>query len=81
MYKILNWLFGWDYILWSNSWACLDELAGGVSRLHRDIEGNLWYHVKGEGWSGIRVVEKPSHVLWLTCSPSKYFELENQQDE
>lgn len=30
MYRLLNWMFGWDYILWRNS------CDGGISRIRQD---------------------------------------------
>lgn len=65
-YQILNWLFGWDYILWSNT------ADSGIARVSVDGMGRVWY------WryklnKVADYVNRPEDVLWLTCNPSKYF--------
>ena len=65
MWKVWNYLFGWDYITWKNS---ADQ---GIARIHKDGNGNLFY------WRYRSVeladpIEKASNHLWLTCSPTKY---------
>jgi hypothetical protein len=65
-YKLLNWVFGWDYIYWSNS------AAQGVARVYRDAEGSVYYW-RYKITQLADPIEKPSDVMWLTCPSSKYF--------
>lgn len=66
MYKILNWFFGWDYIAWSN-WA--DQ---GIAKVRIDGMGRVWYW-RYRSISSADYIIDPKDVIWLTCSPSKYF--------
>lgn len=74
MYKLLNFLFGWDYVAWKNS---ADQ---GVARIHKNPDGVAWMwryritdvldiitsdnitNTKGYGIT----------VTFLTCKSSKY---------
>lgn len=65
MWRLYNWLFGWDYITWSNS---ADQ---GVARVRRDKNGNLYY------WRYCNTklpdpIKNARNHLWLTCKPEKY---------
>ncbi len=66
IYKVLNFLFGFDYIIWKNS------CDSGISRVRKDYSGNVWYwryrttHIAD-------IICEPKQVMWLTCKPSKYF--------
>ena len=65
MYKLLNLLFGWDYITWKNI------VSQGIARVHVDKNGNVFYW----RYKNINVADpilKASDHLWLTCSPEKY---------
>ena len=65
IYKLLNYLFGWDYIAWSN---CADS---GIARVHYGYDGTAWYW----RYKTTKVIDKihnPKHVTWLTCYPNKY---------
>lgn len=66
MIKLLNFLFGWDYILWKNF------ADSGVSRVHVLPDGKVYYW-RYRLCSIIDLIQKPNDVLWLTCLPSKYF--------
>ena len=70
IYKILNKLFGWDFIYWKNS------ASQGVSRIRTDYYGNPYYI-----WSvGVRVrITVKDQVMWITCSAEKY--LKEKGDE
>ena len=71
MIKLLNYLFGWDYIYWAN-WA-----DHGISRVLRDAEGNPYYY----RYKATKVIDKiiiARQVIWLTCLPSKYMKGENE---
>ena len=65
MYKILNWLFGWDYITWS------DYCDQGIARVRVDKNGNVYYW---RYWitKDADPVKSAKNHLWLTCPPSKY---------
>ena len=66
MYKILNKIFGWDYILWH------DSATQGVSRVYLDGMGRVWCWVY-PSIDVAKIITKPKEVIWLTCSPDKYF--------
>jgi len=66
IYKLLNKLFGWDYIGWSNS------AASGVARVHVDGMRRVWYW-RYKGTKVVDIIVDPTKVIWLTCSPNKYF--------
>ena len=65
MWKILHVVFGFDYVYWDNS------VDNGIARVYI-YDGNVCYwryritHVLDK-------ITKPSQVMWLTCSSSKYF--------
>lgn len=65
MYRLKNFLFGWDYIQWRNS---SDQ---GISRVIRLSDGRVVY------WRYRSLclpdeITSPDQVFWLTCSPSKF---------
>lgn len=64
-YKLLNLLFGWDYIQWQNS---ADE---GIARIHIDGNKRIFYW-RYKMTNVIDEIKTPSQVFWLTCSPDKY---------
>lgn len=66
LYKLMNWLFGYDYVAWHN---VADQ---GVARVLIDGRGIVFYW----RYRSTRVADRitdPSAVLWLTCPPEKYF--------
>lgn len=65
MWKILNRIFGWDYISWKNS---ADQ---GVARVYTDGIGRAWYW-RYKGTACCDVISEAKQVIWLTCEPSKY---------
>ena len=67
IYKLLNKLFGWDYIQWSNP---ADQ---GISRVHVDGMCRVWYW-QYKSIKAMNIIEDPAKVLWLTCSTDKYFQ-------
>ncbi len=67
MYKLLNMIFGWDYIYWKNS---ADQ---GVARVYKNKDGIIYYY-RYRIASLIDVIKDPDQVIWLTCSKKKYFE-------
>lgn len=66
IYTILHLLFGWDYIQWRNS---VDQ---GIARVRTDGFGRVWYW-RYASTRVADVIATPEQVLWLTCSPDKYF--------
>ena len=65
MHKLLNYLFGWDYIYWSNS------ASQGIARVFITHDGRCCYF----RYKNIKVIDEiksPSQVYWLTCAPEKY---------
>lgn len=66
MYKILHWIFGWDYIAWGNS---ADD---GISRVIKNPDGSVIY----KRYFIMKIYDRITHkeqVVWLTCKPEKYF--------
>ncbi len=66
MYKLWNFLFGWDYIQWRNT------ADTGIARVHTDYDGVIWHW----RYKGVKIIDRmkdPSKYIWLTCSSSKYF--------
>ena len=69
MYKLWNLIFGWDYIIWSNS---ADQGIRRVRVLPDETIGYWRYrHIKV-----FDEINHPNQVKWLTCSPDKYFKNE-----
>lgn len=66
MYRLLHWLFGWDYIQWSNS------AHQGVARVYVDGMGRVFYW-RYKVTKLVDIIQKPEQVIWLTCEPDKYF--------
>lgn len=65
MWKLWNKLFGWDYVVWSNT---ADQ---GIARVHVDGLGRA-YCWRYSGVAICDVIQKPKDVIWLTCHPAKY---------
>jgi hypothetical protein len=70
MYKLLHVLFGWDYVAWRNS---ADQ---GIARVYEGKCGRVYYW-RYRSTRLFDIIEKPEHVLWLTCDPSRYFPLQH----
>ena len=69
LYKLLNWLFGWDYILWSNSVDC------GVAKVRIDeFDGSIFYWKYVTSLTTVDITDA-NDVKWLTCKSSKYIGL------
>lgn len=64
IYSILHNLFGWDYIIWSNS------ADSGVSRVRVDGLGRVWYWQYNRH---PRYITKAEEVVWLLGTPYRYF--------
>ena len=65
MYKILNKLFGWDYVAWSNS------CDNGIARVYKSLDNKVWYF-RYKNTKLIDLIKNQDQVVWLTCKPSKY---------
>ena len=71
IYKIMNYIFGWDYIVWN---YCGGK---GVSRIRVLPNGNIYYLRHG-AYDSFQEINKESDVkAWLTCDKSKYLPTEN----
>ena len=77
MYRLLNLLFGWDYINWKNS------CDSGIARVRLLPTGDVVY-TRYWSTSLVDVIDPKDpksivggsglhRILWLTCKPSKYF--------
>lgn len=66
MWRLWNYLFGWDYILWSNS---ADNGIARVIVFKDDTVGYWRYRIT----SVFDSIDDPKEVRWMTCKPSKYF--------
>jgi len=78
IYKILNKLFGWDYI---QTYYFPDV---NISRVQVDGMRRVWHWQVYRRHSSLDIeykptnkeaiiIERPEDVIWLTCSPNKYF--------
>ena len=69
-YKLLNYLFGWDYILWSNI------MYKGISRIRKLPNGDVYFLAYGsfDGFNNVTTGTGNGEkiVAWLTCDESKY---------
>ncbi len=61
---LFNKLFGWDYIYYR-------DFYNGVARVYKDGANRAYYKMNGCSY---RLIEDKDQVIWLTCSPEKYFE-------
>lgn len=67
-YKLLNKLFGWDYIHWENC------VSSGIARIHIDAEGRPYYWRYKIAKCLDHLDRVPSNeITWLTCKREKYF--------
>lgn len=65
IYKILNKLFGWDYIYWQNT------CAQGIARVYKSPDGIVYYY-RYKTTKLIDKITNQKQVIWLTCKPEKY---------
>lgn len=65
IYKLLNILFGWDYVAWNNI------AAQGVARIHVSASGVVFYW-RYKSTKVLDVIHRKDQVIWLTCLPEKY---------
>lgn len=66
MWKLLNFFFGYDYVAWANF---ADD---GIARVHVDGLGRVFYW-RYKCTRVTDIIVEPEQVIWLTCSPNKYF--------
>ena len=69
MWKLLNKLFGWDYIQWRNT------ADSGVARVYKSPSGQAYYW-RYKTTKVIDRINDPKQVVWLTCPSSKYLDNE-----
>ncbi len=74
MYRIWNYLFGWDYVLWRNS------ADSGLARVRKSGDNKVWYW-RYKITNVFDEVKSPEQVIWLTCHPCKYFALTGEELE
>ena len=71
----MNYIFGWDYILWENS------LYTGISRVRKLPNGDIYFLTYGNPTllNNITTGKGNGEVVteWLTCDKSKYLPTEN----
>lgn len=72
MWRILNKLFGYDYIVWNNGFK------SGIARVHVNDDGVV-YCYSNRMRSMIEKINSPDQVFWLTCKSNKYFKEENKK--
>ena len=65
MWKLMNLVFGFDYIQWRN---CAGQ---GIARVRVDGMNRAWYF-RHKNISVIDFIDDPKRVVWLTCAPEKY---------
>lgn len=65
MYKVLHFIFGWDYIVWRSLGS------NGIARVHINQQG-VPYFWKSKLNKDVEIIADPAHFLWLTCKPDKY---------
>lgn len=64
-YKLLNFIFGWDYIQWRNM------VDNGIARVMKLPDGRVVYW-RYKITNVMDEIISPNQVFWLTCKPSKY---------
>ena len=64
-WKLLNKLFGYDYIAWNN------HAASGVARVQKDGNG-IPYYFRYKNICLTDRITSAEQVIWLTCSSEKY---------
>lgn len=66
IYKLMNRLFGYDYIVWKNT------ADRGIARVIKLPDNRVvyWRYINTKVMDEIK---SPNDVFWLTCEPSKYF--------
>ena len=74
IYKLLHWLFGWDYIHWENS------ADSGIARVRVDHNRSVYYWRYGNTKIADSITDAKK-FLWLTCEPEKYLQSKPGTDE
>ena len=66
MYKLLHFLFGWDYISWKNS------ADSGIARIHVNPDG-IPYYWRYKNIDVLDPIPNPgTRLIFLTCKEEKY---------
>ena len=66
MWKLLNKLFGFDYIAWRNS------ADNGIARVYKNEDGVIFYF-RYKITQVVDIIGSEDQVIFLTCSKYKYF--------
>lgn len=66
LYEVLNYLFGWDYVIWQNF------SDSGIARVVVLPDGTVGYW-RYKNTNVFDEIKNPKEVYWLTCRPDKYF--------
>lgn len=74
IWRLLNKIFGWDYIAWDN------DLSQGIARIHRDKAGRIfyWKYKNINCAEYITSIDKTDVKMWLTCPPEKYLKRQSK---
>lgn len=65
MYKILNCLFGWDYVYWESK----SGILSCITRMRKNEDNQCYINC----FYRVRKITSPNEVIFLTCKSSKYF--------
>ena len=74
-YKILNLLFGWDYVYWA------EENSNGIGRVFVSKDHRVCFWQISRRFDKLVLIMYPEKIIWLTCSPDKYFPKKEATDE
>lgn len=66
MWRLLHFLFGWDYVHWSNT---ADQ---GIARVYVAADGTVYYWRYRACLIMDRIPDSYTRITWLTCGESKY---------
>ena len=77
MWRILNFIFGWDYVLWTTRYNY------GISRVFVDHACNAYCFMKYNHPSfgrekGVAKIDGANKFIWLTCHHTKYLKPERK---
>lgn len=77
-YKILNYIFGWDYVYWEEGEY---RKAYGTSRIFVAKDGRrvFWQKIEKGGPKKLQLIKRGQEVVWLTCPPEKYFPIKEEE--
>ena len=59
MYKLLNWIFGWNYLYWENT------AASGIARIRYTYNGEPYFNQYS--FKKVLLPSKVNFIIYLTC--------------